>query len=404
MKILKDSFIYLAGELVSKIMPFLLLPYISRKLGVEGYGELSYYQTFAALFAIFISLSQDGAVTRYFYTYGHRSLDLIVKSGHIYSVLLGFIFIIFAISYNAHILLYIILNSILGSFISVQLAIRQCQKRVHSYISIQIFGSFISTIVTIITLEIYTQNLVEKRIISSLLANILILIFAYYFYNKKILYKNISWKIKKYKIGILYLLGFGIPLVLHHTSGFIKGQIDRVFIYHKFTDADLGLYSMGAQLSSVLMICIMAINKATIPYIFDSLKNKRITIRDIHKYFYLSLLLIPIPVLMIHFIPESLFVWVLGDAFWGVKYYFLSFSISTVLFIPYMLLVNYLFYYGKNKLISYSSILSVLSYLILLFYLINTKISYIPFASIFGSSIVLPILYYFTNKVSKEKE
>lgn len=404
MKILKDSFIYLAGELVSKIMPFLLLPYLSRKLGVEGYGELSYYQTFAALFAIFIGLSQDGAITRYFYTYGHRSLDLIVKSGHIYSISLGLIFIIFSIFYKSYILLYIILSSILGSFISVQLAIRQCQKKVRSYISIQLFGSFISVIITIITLEFYTQNLVEKRIISSLIANILIVIFAYYFYNKKILYKKTYWKIRKYKIGILYILGFGIPLVLHHTSGFIKGQIDRVFIYHKFTESDLGLYSMGAQLSSILMLCIMAINKATIPYIFELLKNKRITIKDIHKYFYFSLLFIPIPILIIYFIPESLFIWMLGDSFLGVKYYFLSFSVSTVLFIPYMILVNYLFYYGKNKLISFSSTLSVLAYLISLFYLINTKISYIPFASIIGSVIILPILYYFTAQISKEKE
>ncbi|HHF3653343.1 TPA: flippase, partial [Haemophilus influenzae] len=43
MKVFKDSVIYLVGELSSKLVPFLLLPYLSRKLGVEGYGSLSYY-------------------------------------------------------------------------------------------------------------------------------------------------------------------------------------------------------------------------------------------------------------------------------------------------------------------------------------------------------------------------
>jgi len=33
--ILKDSVIYLIGEIVAKIFPFLLLPYLSRKLGVK---------------------------------------------------------------------------------------------------------------------------------------------------------------------------------------------------------------------------------------------------------------------------------------------------------------------------------------------------------------------------------
>ena len=65
--ILKDSVIYLIGEIVAKIFPFLLLPYLSRKLGVNGFGELSYYQTILSLLIIIISFSQEGAVTRYFY-------------------------------------------------------------------------------------------------------------------------------------------------------------------------------------------------------------------------------------------------------------------------------------------------------------------------------------------------
>jgi|GEM_PF-5745343 len=52
MSLIKDSSIYLIGELSAKCVPFLLLPYLSRKLGVEGFGELSYYQTFLALFVM----------------------------------------------------------------------------------------------------------------------------------------------------------------------------------------------------------------------------------------------------------------------------------------------------------------------------------------------------------------
>ncbi len=53
MKILKDSFIYLFGELFAKALPFLLLPYLTRKLGVAGFGELSFYQTVFSLLVIF---------------------------------------------------------------------------------------------------------------------------------------------------------------------------------------------------------------------------------------------------------------------------------------------------------------------------------------------------------------
>ena len=39
MSLIKDSSIYLIGELSAKCVPFLLLPYLSRKLGVEGFGS-----------------------------------------------------------------------------------------------------------------------------------------------------------------------------------------------------------------------------------------------------------------------------------------------------------------------------------------------------------------------------
>ena len=63
MKLIRDSAIYISGELLSRSIPFILLPYLTRRLGVDGFGQMSYYQTILALFAIIIGLSQDGAVT-----------------------------------------------------------------------------------------------------------------------------------------------------------------------------------------------------------------------------------------------------------------------------------------------------------------------------------------------------
>ncbi|HBE5975645.1 TPA: oligosaccharide flippase family protein, partial [Escherichia coli] len=55
MKILKDSSLYVAGEIVAKVFPFLLLPYLTRALGAEEYGQLSYLMTIVILVNIFIS-------------------------------------------------------------------------------------------------------------------------------------------------------------------------------------------------------------------------------------------------------------------------------------------------------------------------------------------------------------
>ena len=124
--LIKDSAIYVVGELVSKAFPFLLLPYLSRKLSVEGFGELSYYQTLLSLFVVFIGLSQEGAVTRYFYVYGKRSLNLVVNIGYIYTILVGTISLLFCWLMKSEIMAYVVLSAISQVFFTVQLSIRQC--------------------------------------------------------------------------------------------------------------------------------------------------------------------------------------------------------------------------------------------------------------------------------------
>lgn len=157
MKILKDSFIYLIGELLNKVLPFLLLPYLTRKLGAEGFGELSYYLTILALLSIFIGLSQDGAVTRYFYFYGNKALDLIIKVGYLYNIIFSSICLLIAWVLKSEIIAYITLIATVNSFLSVQLAIRQVQKQPIPYIIIQFLSSVSMVILTICMLEFFWE-------------------------------------------------------------------------------------------------------------------------------------------------------------------------------------------------------------------------------------------------------
>lgn len=401
MRAIKDSAIYLAGELISRSMPFLLLPYLSRKLGVEGFGELAYYQTYLALFLIVVSLSQEGAVARYFYVYGKRSLNLVISAGYLYTLMTGSLILIGCWIAQSEILAYLALTVMFQSFVAVQLTVRQSRKQPISYMVIQFLSSFSSVIFTILLLEIFTENLIEKRFLALLFSNMFALAIAYYLYIKTTRIKTFNWG--TYKTAILYILGFGVPLILHNASLFLKGQIDRVFIYHQFSQYELGLYAMGVQIAAILMIILYALNKALVPYLFEGLKQQRITLKQIHKWTFYTLFLVPIPALVMALIPESWVVWVLGKQFMGTKYYIILFLFSSSLSMPYFLLVNYLFYYGKNQFVSLCSILSTVVYLVSLVLLTFTQIEYVPFAGILGAAIILPMLYFVTLRVDKQQ-
>lgn len=397
--LLKDSSIYLIGEIITKIIPFLLLPYLSRKLGVAGYGELSYYQTYIALFVILFSLAQEGAINRYFYFYGKNALDLIVRTGYLYTICIASLSFLICLFFKSEILLYLVLAAVFEVFVTVQLSIRQCQKQAFSYVVIQILSGVLSLSITIFLLEFFQTNLVEKRILAILTSNILVFVISYFFlYRKKV--KKRKFSINNYKIAFLYIFSFGLPMIFHLLSFYIKGQVDRIFIYHKFTETDLGLYAMGANIAMILITLIGAINKATLPYYYEAIKNSKITLQQIHKWALISL---SIPIIIgsiISIIPESLILWFLGNQFLGTKYYIVIFSITATLAIPYATLVNYLFYYGKNKQIAFCSILSTLVYIVALICLTFTDIKYIPYASILAALSILPILYFYTKKIN----
>lgn len=397
MALVKDSAIYLAGEIFSKAIPFMLIPYLSRKLGVDGYGELSYYQTYIALFVIFLGLSQDGAIARYFYFYGKRSLSLIVNSGFLYTIAIGLILIIIALFFKSTILIYAILVAMFQSLLSAQLSVRQCQKKALSYTCIQVIYSILSLVLTVVFLEIFSVNLVEKRIIAMVFSNLLGFSIAYWLYKKNSLRR--SFNLNFYKLGFMYILSFGVPLILHNASFFVKGQIDRLFIYHQFSSNELGLYAMGANLASIFSALIMAINKASVPYYYEYIKKKIITVKKIYKWALTSFFIIPIPSIIIFLLPDSFFIFLLGSGFGGVKYFFAIFTFTNMLLIPYIILVNYLFYFGQNKSIAVCSILSAIIYFISLIVFTNLNIEYVPFASIISSISMLTILYYAISRI-----
>lgn len=400
MKVIKDSAIYLIGELASRAMPFLLLPYLSRKLGVEGFGLLAYYQTYLALFLIIVGLSQEGAIARYFYRYGKRSLALVIHSGYAYTLFSGAIILLVCWYLQSEILAYLALSAIFQSFLNVQLSVRQCQKQPLPYSIIQFTSSISSVLLTVLLLELYQTELVEKRILAIFASNIFVFGLAYLLYAKKQKHKKFVWR--DYRIAIFYLFGFGLPLILHNASLFLKGQLDRIFIYHTFNEVELGLYAMGAQIAAILTVILQAINKAAIPYFFEHLKQQKFGISQVHKWALFSLFIIPIPAIVVSIIPESVIVWLLGNQFLGTKYYIVIFLFSTALVIPYFILVNYLFFYGKNNYISLCSIISTIIYVLALILLASwTNIKYVPYAGIIGSVTILPILYFMTNKVSK---
>ncbi|WP_168415991.1 oligosaccharide flippase family protein [Acinetobacter indicus] len=397
MRILKDSFIYLIGELFAKSLPFLMLPYLTRKLGPDGFGELSYYLTWLALFGIFVGLSQEGAVTRYFYFYGKKALNTVVKAGYLFNITISFILLLGCWWFKSEIMAYVVLATMFQSFVNVQLALRQCQKQPLKYIVIQIILSLTNVILTIAALELFTSDLVAYRILAIVFAN------GITFFIASIVLGNLfssEYKLTKnrLKMGLIYVFSFGLPLILHQSSFFVKGQLDRIFIYQQYTKAELGTYSAGVQVAAVLPIILMALNKAVVPYYYQGLKENKLTVEKIKKYTLLSLPVCIVPAFAGWLLPDQFYTWFLGKGYGDSKYYAVIYLLGFGLNLPYLILVNYLFFHAKNKLIASVTFISSIFYVILMIVLGQYSIEYIPYALILSNILMVLILWFVIEK------
>ncbi len=404
--LLKDSLIYVVGEMTAKAVPFLLLPYLTRVLGTTGFGDLSYYLSLTAFIVIAMSLSQNGALTRYFYVYGRHGLGNILLAGGLYSV--GVLLIGTAISWLLHseLLFYCFFTAFLQTLIQNQLALRQCQKRPFSYLAIQLGLALGNLLWTVLIFQFFagdTTDKVAQRLIAIILAHgftfVAALAWAKYQFAIKFRFTP-----KRLKLGLGYILTLGLPLLLHGLSYTIKGQLDRVLIHQRFSSHELGVYSAGVQVASSLTIVIMAVNSALVPHLYERLKSQRMTVIQLHRLFWLSLMVPVMLTAMAWAMPSSLMAWLLGADFAQSQYYVVMFVLAFSLIIPYLLLVNFLFYHAKSAQISLCSVISTLVYLVALWVLSSVSLAVVPYATIISGVVILPLLYYYTLQVEKVKK
>lgn len=400
---LKDSLIYVLGEMTAKAVPFLLLPYLTRVLGTTGFGELSYYLSLTAFIVIAMGLSQSGALTRYFYVYGRHGLGNILLAGGLYSFGVLLIGIVLSWLLHSELLFYCFFTAFLQTLVQNQLALRQCQKRPFGYLTIQLGLALGNLLWTVLIFQWFAgtgSDKVAQRLMAIMLAHGLTFIAAMAWAKYQFAIR-LRVTPKRLKLGLGYILSLGMPLLLHGLSYTIKGQLDRVLIHQRFSSHELGIYSAGVQVASVLTIAIMAVNSALVPHLYERLKLKRITLAQLHRLFWLSLLLPGVLTAIAWVMPPSLMAWLLGKDFAQSQYYVVMFVLAFSLMIPYLLLVNFLFYHAKNAQISLCSVLSTVVYLLALWWFSGISLEAVPWATIVSGVVILPLLYYFTCQADK---
>jgi O-antigen/teichoic acid export membrane protein len=223
----------------------------------------------------------------------------------------------------------------------------------------------------------------EGRLLSAAVAPVLMGIFSIYILSRWHLFTNkISWSQVR---GIAWV---SLPFIFERLSVFVLGNSDKYFI-DKFDlkgTEQVGLYSVGAQIASIIFLVILSMNSAYQPYLFQSIAsgNKSRVKRATGLYILaaaviVGALFIGIPIL---------FNWFINVRFKGAQVFAYYLSGGYFMWAIYNAFLGYLLFHAKNRLILYISLSGMLVSVISNFYMV-------PHYGALGAAITSILTYTF---------
>lgn len=271
---IKNTFFYTIGNLVTAFSSFLLLPVITGFLGVENYGIVNLMQTFSTILIIFMTLAIERSLFRVFYDYKTDYEQKTFISTLFYSILFVsscFLIICFLLQ-NVLTQLFdsipfvpflstTIIFTFLQSIITYTQVVRQVQRNAKYYVftSVLLFStSNIATLIFLIKLDMGAMSVLNGTLVGCIFT----LPFALY-----PLRKIFAFPINKKML--FAALKFAYPMLLSLIFAWVLNMSDRLFLANYISSKAVGLYSLGAKFSSVIILFSGAIYQVYNPLFFQ---------------------------------------------------------------------------------------------------------------------------------------
>lgn len=379
MSLLKGASVYLVSNILNAVIPFLLLPVLTRYLSPAEYGQIAMFQTLLAGIGTFIGLNSVGAANRKFYDGDIDETVLRQFNGSCIQILIVSSIIAFIgiflfknqlsefLAIPASWILAAVVISAFGFITSMRLGQWQIRSQAKWFGFLQVSSSLVNMLLSLLFVIVLTEG-AQGRIDAQVITGIFSAFVACVWLYKDKLLKVLSWN-PKY---IREALKFGVPLIPHHVGYFLISTVDRVVINDKLGLDEAGIYMVAIQLSSSMVIIFDAINKAYVPWLFDKLKKDDfLEKKNIVKYTYFYFIVILFLAFLSFFVGPYLITVIAGEKYIRAGSVIGWLCLAQAFGGMYLMVTNYLFFEKKTGKLSLVTIITGGINVILLLVLVN---------------------------------
>jgi O-antigen/teichoic acid export membrane protein len=273
-KLIGNTAIYALANVLNGVIPFLLLPILTRVFTPEQYGLVTLISAVIAIIGAFTGLSVHGAVSvKYF----DKEVDhprfvgasMMVLAG---STCLVLVFLLLAgdkLSEWIHLpkkwLMIAAIASAAQFVINIRLAVWQVKEQAISYGFFQVTQTLFNLSLSLVLVFWMIMGW-EGRAWGIVVAALLFAGFAIITLHKE---KFVDWQgDRKYAIDAMR---FGVPLIPHVVGGLMMAISDRLILSSLLDLKSVGHYSVGIQMAMAIGLFADALVRAYGPYLFKTL-------------------------------------------------------------------------------------------------------------------------------------
>lgn len=357
----KSSLIYTVCDAINKSVPFLILPILSYYLLPADYGIIANFNVILSIASIFIMIGVDGAIGVQFFK---RSSEDLAKFNFNGLILISIITIMLFLVVSAfHNFIYqwvkipysyqmlVIIMGFTTTVTSLNLSLWRLEEKPIKFGIYEISQTVVNVVISLILVISFKLGWVGR------VNGMFIASFTFGMYSLLLLFKRKYLIVNYNREYLKYIFLFGIPLIPHALSFWVRSGIDRIYITQFVGESATGLYATGFQFGLLISFLTMSFNNAFVPYLYrllseksnDILENNKKHLVKLTMYIMLGLIVSAfIFVLISYFILTYLF----SDSYIEAKEYIIWAIAAQTFQGFYLLFVNYIFFANRTKFLA----------------------------------------------------
>lgn len=368
-----SAVLYTLANFVNKLIPFILLPLLTRYLSVEEYGIVTMFNATASFLIPLVGMSIPTAIIRRLADRENNS-----SSEYVFNCLMIALIatmVVAAVMLFAHdsvsvftgvpgdLLVFECLYTIATVICQAVQSVMQIREKVRLYAvftNVDTLSNALLSVALIVGLNMGLDGRIFGLVISKSVLSIVGLV-----YLKKSI--GLSPKINVEHIRE-ELFEFGFPLIPTQIKTTVLTYTDKIFLTNLVSVGATGVYTVADQFASPISFLVQSFNLAFVPWLFKKLADGNEAVnRKIVKLTYCYFAVVPLFSILWAWASTYLIGWIAGESYAGATDYVMYLSIAYAFSGMHMMVVNYIYYAKKVKLYSLVTITVIFSNIFLNF-------------------------------------